>query len=316
MKQIDCRIADVPCRIGIEKKNLFFDTWFWKIDPYKADFQESPLLSVFMEKTPQTCLINQDAYKLLDEESSGFLLRQVFRLPDETIDQTDQDGQDSAKYNGTIWQLIRQVNQEVYLRYFVSSDWKQIELLMDRTETAGQMAFEYLGQMMPSVMLANNKLTFHGVLLEYQGHGIIISADSGVGKTTHARLWRDEKNALILNGDRVTCACEDGIWYGYSLPWSGTSGEQINRRVRIDAFVKLERGQSNETEEVSMMEAFPLVWQFVQRPSWDQDLSEKALELVDDFLGKIAVIRLTCRPDFGAVQALEERLYSLKILED
>lgn len=315
MITIDCLLAGVPCRIGTAKKTLFFDTWFWKFDPYKADFHESPLLSVFMEDEAVLHSLKRcKEDELLSEEPSGFLRRQVYRLSEQEEEKTDSNRKKDPNSAGTIWQLLRQVNQEVYLRYFVSADWKQIELLEDHTETAGAMAFEYLGQMMPSVMLANNRLTIHGVLMEFQGHGIIISADSGVGKTTHARLWRDEKNALIINGDRVTCTCEDGGWIGYGLPWSGTSGEQINRKVKIDAFVKLERGQVNEAEEVGMMEAFPFVWQFIQRPVWDQELSEKALELTDDFLGKVPIIRLTCRPDAGAVDALEERLHFLGIL--
>ena len=64
----------------------------------------------------------------------------------------------------------------------------------------------------------------HGVLMEWQGKGIILTASSGTGKTTHARLWREYENALIINGDRVLIRKEEGQWYAFGTPWSGSSG--------------------------------------------------------------------------------------------
>ena len=42
---------------------------------------------------------------------------------------------------------------------------------------------------------------------------------------------QDHKNALILNGDRCLCRKKHDVWYAYGMPWSGSSGEYINRRV-------------------------------------------------------------------------------------
>ncbi|MGN0204726.1 MAG: hypothetical protein ACI4BB_09290 [Coprococcus sp.] len=170
------------------------------------------------------------------------------------------------------------------------------------------MAFEYLGHIIPHVLLKHDILTFHGVLMEYEGQGIIISAPSGTGKTTHARLWRDYKNALIINGDRATCRKVDGIWTGFGLPWSGTSGEQINRSVPLKALVVLERGEANEACRMAGLEAFGAVLPHVQCPVWDKELVGKAMELTDDFLREVPVIRLRCRPDVESVEVLRNIL--------
>ena len=231
----------------------------------------------------------------LQSEEAGFFDRLVFRLED----------------GGTLWRYVRRKNQNVILSYMVTPDWGTITLLEDYSDTAGQLAFEYLGQIMPSVLLNHHILTFHGVLMEHNGRGIIISADSGVGKTTHARLWRDHRNALIINGDRATCRNVNGVWTGFGLPWSGSSGEQINRSVPLQALVVLERGEVNQAHPVTGLEAFGGVLPHMQCPVWDEELTGTAMDLLDDFLGAIPVIRLRCRPDVEAVEVLQKVLEEL-----
>ena len=157
-------------------------------------------------------------------------------------------------------------------------------------------------------MLAHGLLTFHGVLMEYEGNGIIISAASGTGKTTHARLWRDLRRALIINGDRAVCAKTAEGWTGYGLPWSGTSGEQINRSVTIRALVVLRRGETNEAHRISALEAFHQVFAHVLYPSWDKALAEKMMDLLESFLRDVPIFLLSCRPDAESVDVLHDAL--------
>ena len=159
------------------------------------------------------------------------------------------------------------------------------------------------------ILLKHQMLTFHGVLMEHNGCGIIISAPSGTGKTTHARMWRDSRNALIINGDRATCQNINGVWTGFGLPWSGTSGEQINRSVPITAIVVLEQGETNQARQItSPLEAFMMLLPHVQYPSWDKEMTSKAMDLLEDFLKEIPVIRLSCLPDLEAVDVLEKAI--------
>lgn len=141
-------------------------------------------------------------------------------------------------------------------------------------------------------------------LVEYRGYGVIISASSGVGKTTRARLWRDYKNALIINGDRAACQKTEGVWTGYGLPWSGTSGEQINRSIPLKALVVLERGGENEIRRMSLQESFGAVLPHLQCPTWDAGLVGQAMEQMDDFLQNVPILHLSSRPDTDAIDAL------------
>lgn len=270
----------------------FWDTWKWKMDPFIIK-KNTDFYDILIDLTGT----KKDAVpvKLLREEKAGFFSHNVYST-------------DNGDY---VWQYERIKNGEIILKYLVSSDFKQIELLKDNSSTAGGLAFEYLGQILPVVLLKDGILNFHGVLMEYAGKGIIISASSGTGKTTHARMWRNKQHALIINGDRSVCKKIDNIWTGFGLPWSGTSGEQINRSVPVNAMVILERSEENYAEILTGLEAFAGALPNIQYPRWDEKLMRTVMDLADDFLSEIPVIRLCCRPDEDAVDVLKVALESL-----
>ena len=267
--------------------------WNWKLDPYKCLLPLNENEIIIITGDGHASIPNFQA--LIHYEKAGFFERCVYRI---------ENGE-------TLWCYIRSKNKKIILAYKVTHDWRKVCLLKDCSNTPGHLAFEYLGQILPCTLLKYNVLFFHGVLIEYQGWGIIISAPSGTGKTTHARLWRDEKHALILNGDRAVCRKIEGKWTGFGLPWSGTSGEQINRSVPIKAVVVLERKEVNRAFPISGEEALAGVLSNLQCPAWDAQLTGKAMDLLDDFLRHVPVIRLQCRPDKEAVEVLEKALLNL-----
>lgn len=286
------RFLGISCEFLYEISEKNGCCWNWKLDPYRCpETEDIPLrIDLTGNEIEKTAFTEEGGLVYMEEV--GFFQHQVFRT---------QDGR-------LIWRYVRIHSGIPYLSFSVNKQWSRISLLEDHTQSGGSLAFEYLGHIMPGVLLKYNILTFHGVLMEYQGMGIIISAPSGTGKTTHARLWRDIKNALIINGDRAVCRRENGRWIGYGLPWSGTSGEQINRSVPMKALVVLERGEENEAHHVSDMEAFGKAFPHLLYTKWDKSMADKALDGIDSFLKDIPVIRLSCRPDPEAVEVLDRAL--------
>ena len=281
------------CRFESFGSSSFCDNWQWKLDPFRCSVTDRGCYEITFRNAYSGELFSNIVKKVY-EVQNGFFLHQVFSLTD----------------GGTLWRYIRKVGGELLLSYYVNSEWSEIVLLEDHTSSSGNMAFEYLCHIFPPCGLMLDMLTFHGVLMEYEGNGLIISAPSGTGKTTHARLWRDNRHALIINGDRAVCRKVDGIWTGFGLPWSGTSGEQINRSVPIKAMVVLERSECNQAFRIGELEAFGAALPNILCPAWDADLTGKAMDLLNDFLQEIPVIRLRCRPDLESVEVLS------KVLED
>jgi len=209
------------------------------------------------------------------------------------------------------WLLWKQVQSDgAQLKFAILPEQCRVVLMEDSTNTCAMAALEALTFFVLPMLLLRKILTFHGVLLEHKGQGILLCAPSGVGKTTHARLWREHKNAWILNGDRSPCYEKDGAWVAFGTPWCGTSGEHINRQVPVKALVLLRRGQRDQIVPMSAMEVVTQVLELAVCPAWP-GFRERVLALVDEFLKAVPVTGLACTPTEKAVQVLDAWLEAL-----
>lgn len=267
-----------------------FVTWQWKLDPFRTDSASEDVTEINFNKTA----VDIANISTVSREKDGFYSREVLKTE-----------------NGTVWKLIRNNNSEVVLSFAVDDSERKIQLIEDNTETSGQAAFEFLSRIAVYSMIDSSVLTFHGVLMEINGKGVIISAPSETGKTTHARLWRDEKNALIINGDNACCYKENGVWKGFGIPWSGTSGENLNRNVEIAALAILERAEENNVRRIDEYYAFRKLYSLIHYPSWDIRKTDAAFDLCNDFLHDVPVFELECLPDIDAVETLHRALEEL-----
>ena len=259
--------------------------WRWKLDPFQT---EGRLPDVTVSYEPVS--IEPQGLPVWTDDTAG---REIYLQEDGTL----------------LWQHTNPASGQLLLQFTVCPDWQTITLRADYSATMGMGAFESLTFLIFHAFLRRNVLTFHGALVEQNGRGFLLCADSGVGKTTHARLWRDHKNALVLNGDRATCYQHEGRWFGFGTPWCGTSGEYLNRQVPLQAVVILQRGKENR---VSAANAMDLLSHGVY-PNWDLKSTEHMLELLDSFLEKIPVLLLECTPEPDAVETLYKALENLPL---
>lgn len=96
-------------------------------------------------------------------------------------------------------------------------------------------------------LLAYDAFLFHAAVIEYEGIGYAFSAKSGVGKTTHIRLWREQfgDGVRIINGDKPIVRFMDGKVYAYGTPWCGKERYNINDRCEIQNVCFIERDREN-----------------------------------------------------------------------
>ena len=213
--------------------------------------------------------------------------------------------------NEKLYYIHHNTANQPCLVYKIDAAWKNIDIILDETNTAGRYAFEYLTKIIPFVFLEFQALVIHGALMEYDGKGIILSAPSGTGKSTHAHFWRDNYRGLIINGDRSLCRKKDGIWTGYGMPWCGSSGEYINRDVPIRAIVVLQQAEENEVRLLTPLEGFQRMYENLVLPQWDKDKVNQGLDLFDDMLANIPVYLLKCRPEAEAAAVLKREIDKL-----
>ena len=106
-----------------------------------------------------------------------------------------------------------------------------------------------------------NVFLLHSSVIEVDGYAYAFTAKSGVGKSTHTRLWlKNVPHARVLNGDKPLYRLEpDGSLTVFGTPWNGKEnwGERISAPLAAICFI--ERGETNrirlatETETVQRL---------------------------------------------------------------
>ncbi len=274
-----------------------WDFWRWKMDPFKlpAGAAADPDAVIRLYRGADEEVPDPEELELKDSKKLGFFTYTICLDP-----------------NGAqFWFVDRPAKKQRVLTFRIDREWKDIRLLEDRSGTGGELAFETLSRLLPGILLKRSVLQLHAALVEDCGRGILICADSGVGKTTHARLWRDHKGSIIIDGDRATCVRDGSRWIAFGIPWCGTSGEYMNRSVPIKAVVILDRGKTNEVRRLDGLEPFFGALPHLQYPAWVPELANRGMDLLQSLTEEIPVLHLSCRPDVQAVETLEAALREL-----
>lgn len=136
---------------------------------------------------------------------------------------------------------------------------------------------------------------FHASALSYKGKGYIFTALSGVGKSTHSRLWKEQfgDSVVIINDDRPYLKVTSSGVIVCSHPQSGKHGIYTNTTCKLNAICKIVRDESNHIKKVPKASFFP----FMVQQSFTLDtpeLTAKIIKLIKDVLNKVIVYEIHC----------------------
>lgn len=152
-----------------------------------------------------------------------------------------------------------------------------------------------------SQLLNFGGLYLHSSAIEQGGKAYLFSGPSGMGKSTHTRLWQSlYPDARVFNDDKPALRYLDGRWYAYGTPWCGKDGININMKVPLGGICFLRRGETNSIRQLSELEAassiiFQTIWRFKTEERLD-----KMLSCVNKLVRDVPVYELYCRPDTDA----------------
>lgn len=159
-------------------------------------------------------------------------------------------------------------------------------------------------------MLKYDTLLMHGVLISTEGQGYIITAPSGVGKSTRALLWLQSiPESMIVNGDKPLIRITDDTVYAYGTPWSGKEKWDINISVPLRAIFLLERARYRGEffiEEVSIGSALSFLLRQTFREEDDPAFTRKVIQLLYRLKDNVKFFRLCCEPSVESVKRAYE----------
>jgi hypothetical protein len=151
-----------------------------------------------------------------------------------------------------------------------------------------------------------NLLFFNGMMLHsscvvVDGKAYLFSAPSGVGKSTHVKLWLSflKDRAFILNDDKPALRIVDSEVRAYGTPWSGTEDISVNSGYPVGGIAVLKRGEENSIRSLTPQEAFfDLVDQ--SHRSLTGNARDRFFKILDHILRNVKLYELKCNMDISA----------------
>lgn len=205
------------------------------------------------------------------------------------------------------------INIEVYYKSAIEGEYFAVrryrkgsgKFLVTLTEKARgkfwmRLVLNTLG--IENLAFQKNGIVFHSSFIETDGKAILFTGPCGIGKSTQANLWNENRKAEIINGDKTLIFLKDEKVFASGLPFSGSSGISENRCMELSSIVKLSKGKENTVRILSPSEAFfclmKSVYFSVECGKIESDIPAKIAE-------KVSFFSLCCTPDERAVAALE-----------
>ncbi len=140
---------------------------------------------------------------------------------------------------------------------------------------------------------------FHGAVILFDGKAYLFTAKSGVGKTTHIRLWLSvfKERARILNGDKPVIRVEDGRVFISGTPWRGKEQYGEPGYVPLSGIVFVRRSDENIAYTENPRDAMSRFVTQAHIPKTNAETGIKALRLLDTVINTVPLVTLGCNMD-------------------
>lgn len=146
-------------------------------------------------------------------------------------------------------------------------------------------------------------IKIHASVIEQQGKALVFLGKSGVGKSTHSRLWQKfVPGCQLLNDDEpIIRVMKDDSIRVYGAPWSGSTICYHNIWAQVAAFVYLNQSPQNKLTQIKGVHAFAYLLEsvaFMRSSIENRKLINSTINII---LEKIPVYRLKNKPNAQAV---------------
>lgn len=169
-------------------------------------------------------------------------------------------------------------------------------------------------------------LSLHAACVEEGGRAVCFTGDSGIGKSTRAKVWAEARGAEFISGDRPAIRLEADGCTACGVPWDGK--EQIFRNVErpLHAILEVRRAPFTRLRRLTQEQAYHALIRQCFIPMWDADTAALAMANVRRLCRSTPVYRMFADPSkeaalethrtlFERPEEIQEELPEMKIRE-
>lgn len=162
------------------------------------------------------------------------------------------------------------------------------------------------------MVLPFDTVAIHSSCIVYKDKAALFLGESGTGKSTHTRLWRESiDGATLLNDDSPILRIEDGKVWAYGSPWSGKTPCYKQQRYELAGCVRLSQAPYNQMKRLTVLQAYGAI-----HPScppefaYDSRLYDYVSSFIDKLISIVKFFHLACLPDREAAKLSCKTLFT------
>lgn len=160
-------------------------------------------------------------------------------------------------------------------------------------------------------IIEHNAMLVHSSALVYKGNAYLFSGNSGVGKSTHAKLWQEAfgNKVSIINDDKPVVRIKSDRCVVFGTPFDGGSGIANNASAPLKAIIFIERGEENTIRKANYAEIISNLYQSTVH-HLDKQPASAMLNNFDKLIPMCDFYILRCNTDISAAHTAFNALIS------
>ena len=164
------------------------------------------------------------------------------------------------------------------------------------------------------LLVEDNIVVFHSSAISVDGNAFLITARSGVGKSTHARNLKEfiGEEFKYINDDKPLIKVDDGITV-FSTPWNGKERRGSDISAPLKAILFLNRGETNTYRKIDNKEEIYIkMLSQIYLPK-EKSKREKALKVADNLLKNVNFYEINVTKDIESAKMTYEEIIKNEI---
>lgn len=156
-------------------------------------------------------------------------------------------------------------------------------------------------------------VAIHTSTIVCRGRAVLFLGESGTGKSTHTRLWRENiEGVMLLNDDSPIVRIINGQPWVWGSPWSGKTPCYKKECYPLAACVRLSQAPFNKIRKLTVKEAYGALHPSCPPAfSYDEFLYDHICEVLDAVLTNVPVYHLACLPDADAARLSYKTIFGI-----
>ena len=159
------------------------------------------------------------------------------------------------------------------------------------------------------LLVEDGIIVFHSSAFKVNGNAFLVTARSGVGKSTHVKLLEEviEEDFKYINDDKPLVKVDDNVIV-YSNPWNGKERRGNNISAPLKAVLFLNRALDNSYKKINNKEEIYIKMLSQIYLPRDKAKREKALKVADKLLKNVNFYEINVNKDIKSAKMTYERI--------